>query len=174
MSRRRELIPGRYATTATLGAIVAVIVVVDQVTKWWVHRTMALHESVPIVDGFFNLTYVRNVGAAFGLFGDLPAAIRLPLLLLVSVGAIVLLVLLLRSLGPDQPGLRLALSAVVGGAIGNLIDRVRAGEVVDFFDVYWGQYHWPAFNVADSCISVGVVVMLILSFRQRADPPPPS
>ena len=126
-------------------------------------RSLQLHESVPIVEGVFNLTYVRNTGAAFGLFADLPARVRGWLFTFVSIAALVVLVMLLRSLGPAQQAVRLALVGVLGGAIGNMIDRIRFGEVIDFLDVYWGQYHWPAFNLADSCITVGVIVMLAAS-----------
>jgi signal peptidase II len=120
-----------------------------------------------LIPGFFNLTYVRNSGAAFGLFADLPSAVRAPLFTAVSVGALVLLLFLLRGLRPEQWGLRVALASVLGGAIGNLIDRVRHGDVVDFLDVHWRGYHWPAFNVADSCITLGVAVLLISSLRSR-------
>jgi signal peptidase II len=159
-------------TGSSLGvvAVVAAIVTLDQLTKWWVMRTFELHESVPVIDGVFNLTYVRNTGAAFGLFAGLPATVRGPFFALVSLGALVVLVLLLRGLGPGQRLLRLALASVLGGAIGNMIDRLRYGEVVDFLDVYWRQYHWPAFNVADSCITVGVVVMLAVSLLRRGAP----
>jgi len=148
---------GMVATTAM------VVVVLDQITKWFVLQHMYLHQSIPLIDGVLSLTYIRNSGAAFGLFADLPWAIRVPLLVTVSVGALVVLVFILRSLQPHERALRAALAGVLGGAIGNLIDRVRFGEVVDFVDVYWRDYHWPAFNVADSCITVGIGVLLFHS-----------
>jgi signal peptidase II len=146
-------------------AIVAAVVGLDQATKWIVVQSMELHQSLPVISGVFNLTYVRNSGAAFGLFADLPSAVRAPIFAALSVGALVLLLFLLRGLRPDQWGMRVALACVLGGAIGNLIDRVRDGEVVDFLDVYWQGYHWPAFNVADSFITLGVVAILLSSFR---------
>lgn len=152
------------ATGYGMVATIAVgVVVLDQITKWFVHQYMYLHQSIPLIDGVLSLTYVRNSGAAFGLFADLPWAIRVPLLVAVSVGALVVLVFILRSLQSHERALRVALAGVVGGAIGNLIDRVRFGEVVDFVDVYWRDYHWPAFNVADSCITVGIAVLLFHS-----------
>ncbi len=158
------------SSTVGVAALVATIVALDQLTKWCVMRTFELHESVSVVEGVFNLTYVRNSGAAFGMFAGLPATVRVPLFVVVSIGALVMLVVLLRGLRPEQRVLRVALAAVLGGAVGNVIDRIRYGEVVDFLDVYWRQYHWPAFNVADSCITVGVVVMLVTSVLPRSAP----
>ncbi len=152
-------------------AIVVAIVALDQATKWLVTQALDLHQSVPIIDGLFSLTYVRNAGAAFGLFGGLPAAIRGPLFVVLSLGALVVLGILLAGLRPEERGLRIAIAAVLGGAIGNLIDRVREGEVIDFFDVYWRDYHWPAFNIADSCISLGVAALLLFSFRRPVPSP---
>jgi signal peptidase II len=157
---------GRYGTVA---AIVAGIVILDQLTKWWVRATLGLHESVPIIEGFFNLTYVRNPGAAFGLLSGLSPTVRGPVFIAISLAALVVLGVLLRSLGAEQRGLQVALAAVLGGAVGNMIDRLWAGEVIDFLDVYWGSYHWPAFNVADSCITLGVAALLLLSLRSDRD-----
>jgi len=156
------------AGLAQVAAIVAAIVALDQATKWFVTRSLDLHQSVPIIDGLFNLTYVRNAGAAFGLFGELPETIREPMFIIVSLGALVVLGSFLVGLRPGERGLRIAIAAVLGGATGNLIDRLREGEVIDFFDVYWRQYHWPAFNIADSCITLGVAALLALSFRRSA------
>lgn len=162
---------GERLTRGGLGevaAIVVAIVALDQTTKWCVTQALDLYQSVPIIDGLFNLTYVRNAGAAFGLFGELPGAVRGPLFIVVSLGALVVLGTLLAGLRPEERGLRIAIAVVLGGATGNLIDRLLEGEVIDFFDVYWRQYHWPAFNVADSCISLGVAALLVLSFRRPA------
>jgi signal peptidase II len=158
----------RLRILGEVAAIVAAIVALDQMTKWWITQALDLHQSVPIIDGLFSLTYVRNAGAAFGLLGELPGAIRGPLFIVVSVAALVVLGTLLAGLRPEERGLRIAIAMVLGGAIGNLIDRVREGEVIDFLDVYWRDYHWPAFNVADSCISLGVAALLLLSFRRPA------
>jgi signal peptidase II len=156
-----------------VAAIVVAVVAIDQLTKWCVRQTLELHEPIPVIDGLFNLTYVRNPGAAFGLLSGLPPALRGPLFIIVSLGALIVLGVILAGLHPGQRGLRIAIAAVLGGAVGNLIDRVVEGEVIDFLDVHWRGYHWPAFNVADSCISVGVVVLLILSFRRSPAPAAP-
>ena len=147
------------------------IVVLDQVTKLIVHRTMALHQSIPIIDGLFNLTYVRNTGAAFGIFAGSAEIFRRPFLILVSILASAFIVSLLRRLANGQRGLITALTFVLGGAIGNLIDRVFYGEVIDFLDVYWRSYHWPAFNIADSFITIGVGIALYCLYKHEgADP----
>ena len=149
-----------------LAALVALgVVVVDQITKAIVERSMALHESIPLLP-VFSLTYVRNSGAAFGIFGAAPAAVRLPLFLLVTVAAAWALLSMLRHARAEQRVLVAALGAILGGAAGNFICRVRYGEVIDFLDAHWGDLHWPAFNVADSAITVGVLLVLLFSVRE--------
>lgn len=152
-------------------ALIAVIIAVDQVTKAIVDRSMTLHQSIPIIEGLFNLTYVRNTGAAFGIFSGSHEAFRLPFLIIVSLAAIGFILSMLRRLRQDETGMITALSLVLGGAIGNLIDRFWHGEVIDFLDVYWSGYHWPAFNVADSCITIGVALTLFYLLRARGDDP---
>ena len=147
------------------------IIVLDQLTKIIVDRTMALHGTIPIIDGFFNLTYVRNTGAAFGMFSRSHQAFRLPFLLLVSVVAIVFILTMLRRLRDQETGMITALAFILGGALGNLIDRLLHGEVIDFLDVYWSNYHWPAFNLADSFITVGVTITLYFLIRTKGDDP---
>lgn len=143
------------------------ILVLDQWTKWLVELHLPHHAAHPLVPGFLNLTHVRNTGVAFGLFasenGETSSWMLtvLGLLALTAVGVYFWL-------APLQDRLLLAaLALVVGGAIGNLVDRVLAGAVTDFVDVYVGTHHWPAFNVADSAISIGIVLMAIDSFRPK-------
>ena len=150
---------------------VAAIVIVDQLTKAIVDRMMPLHHSIPLVDGLFNLTYVRNTGAAFGIFAGSHEVFRRPFLIGVSIIAIGFIVVMLRRLREDATGLAAALAFILGGAIGNLIDRIFYGEVIDFLDVYWSTYHWPAFNVADSFITVGVTITLFYLIRAKGDDP---
>jgi signal peptidase II len=150
---------------------VTVIVVLDQLTKMIVDRTMPLHHSIPIIDGFFSLTYVRNTGAAFGIFAGSHEAFRLPFLILVSVLALGFVIVMLKRLRDEGTGLITALSFIIGGAIGNLVDRVLYGEVIDFLDFSWSNYHWPAFNVADSCITVGVLITLYYLIRAKGEDP---
>jgi len=159
--------------------IVAAVVALDQLTKHLVQRAIGLHESRSVIDGFLSLTHGRNPGIAFGVLseGGLPfQAVALTVVGLVSVAA---LSVYAARVPPDQKLRLTALALVVGGAIGNLIDRVRYGSVVDFIHVYWGRHQWPDFNVADSAISVAVVLLILegfVSHRQEAAggtrPPP--
>ncbi|MGH7927228.1 MAG: signal peptidase II [Candidatus Binatia bacterium] len=152
-------------------AWVVFIVVADQITKLIVDRSMPLYHSIPVIEGFFNLTYIRNTGAAFGIFSGSAAAFRLPFLIIFSLVAIGFVVTMLRRLPDDHTGLITALSFIIGGAIGNLIDRIAYGEVIDFLDLYWGRYHWPAFNLADSFITVGVLITVYYLIRAKGEDP---
>lgn len=154
-----------------VGAWVSAIVLVDQVTKAIVDRTMPLHHSIPIIEGFFSLTYIRNTGAAFGLFAGSHEVFRLPFLIGVSILAMGFLLVMLKRLRAGETGLTTSLSFILGGAVGNLIDRMIYGEVIDFLDVYWSDYHWPAFNVADSFITIGVAITLFYLIRAKGDDP---
>jgi signal peptidase II len=147
----------RYGFVALVGAIVLVL---DQLTKIWVRATFQLYETVPVIDGLFHFTYVHNPGGAFGMLRDADESIRIPFFLIVSVIAVGALILFVRDLPTELRVLQFALGLVLGGALGNLIDRVWFGHVTDFLDVFWGSYHWPAFNIADSGISVGIVILL--------------
>jgi signal peptidase II len=150
--------------------VAIVVVVVDQITKAIVERSMTLHETIPILPGF-SLTYVRNTGAAFGMLSGAPAGLRLPLFLLVTVVAVWALVSYLRDAPAHRRVLVWALGGILGGAVGNFICRARYGEVVDFFHLHWGGWSWPMFNLADSAISVGVAIVLLESLRRDAPEP---
>jgi signal peptidase II len=147
-----------------------VVVVLDQMTKAVVVARLGLHESVSVVDGLFALTYVRNTGAAFGILAGRMASLRVPLLMTVSVLALTVLIWFLRTVASDRWVVVAACGAVFGGALGNLIDRAAYGEVIDFLDVYVGNWHWPAFNVADAAITVGVIVLCVDSLRSEPAP----
>ena len=150
-------------------AIAVAVIVLDQITKALVRRDLALYESHEIIPGLVSLVHGRNVGMAFGVFsgGGLPAQ---AVVLAVLSGAVLLLVLShWRRLADGPVLLRLALSLIAGGAVGNLIDRVRLGYVTDFVHVYWRQHQWPDFNVADSAISIGIVLLLLDAVRSRPD-----
>ena len=138
-----------------------VIVLLDQLAKLLVVRSMRPGQNIPIVPGFFDLTFVLNPGAAFSLFATLPEWIRNPFFILISVGAAVLIVAYRSRYLRENRLASVSLALILGGAIGNLIDRLRYGVVVDFLDAHIHQYHWPIFNVADSAISVGVTLLLI-------------
>ena len=139
-----------------------VLIALDQITKMFVIHNMNLHESIPVIKGFFNFTYIRNPGAAFGIFATTNSAFRLIFFVGTSIFALGLLGTIFYRLHPADLWGQLTVSSIFGGAIGNLIDRLRYGEVIDFLDFQVSGYHWPAFNVADSAISVGVVSLLII------------
>jgi signal peptidase II len=139
------------------GAVVAL----DQVTKAVVLRHLVLGAPVSVVDGLLDLTLVLNPGLAFGLLGGLPPAWRWTVAMLSLVALVVLARVALRVLPAGGPTGRLAIGLIFGGAVGNLIDRARFGAVVDFVDVHWRGWHWPAFNVADSAITVGVALLAL-------------
>lgn len=153
-----------------LALLAGSIMVADQLTKAVILKTMQLHESIPVVDGFFSITYIRNPGAAFGLFAQAADGIRTAFFLAVTILALIFLWRIFATLPPSARIGRWAVSMVAGGALGNMIDRLRFGEVVDFLDFYVGSTHWPAFNVADSSITVGVGLLIWHFFRQEGPP----
>ena len=152
--------------------IVALVVVADRATKWLVTANMQRGDTIPVVPGLFSLTYVRNPGAAFGMLAESP--LRIPVLALFALAAIGGLTYLLVQTPRTQIWERTAAAVIIGGALGNLYDRFRYGWVVDFLDFYVQRWHWPAFNIADSCITVGVAVLLIASMLRREGDVPPS
>ena len=140
------------------------VVLGDQLFKWWILETFALHETEVVIPGLFNLTFVMNSGAAFGLFsGDLTFG-RQFFFIAVAMTALVVLFFAYRHLKFQGRIYVIAIGLISGGAIGNLIDRMRFGAVIDFFDFYINQYHWPAFNIADSAICIGVGLFLLGNF----------
>jgi signal peptidase II len=144
------------------------IVVLDQITKAIVLERLALGVPVSVVDGLLSLTLVLNPGLAFGLLGGVPSAWRWVVGVLSLVALAVLARVALRVLPDGGWAGRLAIGLIFGGAVGNLIDRARFGAVVDFVDVYWRGWHWPAFNVADSAITVGVALLALRLLNDRA------
>jgi signal peptidase II len=140
------------------------IVVADQLTKAIATAELVLHRPVPVFDGFFNWTLAHNYGVAFSIFNDGPGWQRYGLSAFALLVSTVFTVWLLR-LPRHERWSAAGLALVVGGAIGNVIDRLRLGYVVDFIEVYWNTWHWPAFNIADSAICVGAAVLVIASLR---------
>jgi signal peptidase II len=137
-----------------------IIILLDQLTKIWVLNNFTYGEVQEIIPGLFNLTLVMNPGAAFGIFASLPDTIRRIVLGAVTFIAVILVITLLRKDAKDDIYAETSLYMILGGAFGNLIDRFRFDAVVDFLDFYIKDYHWPAFNVADSAISIGVTLLL--------------
>ncbi|QOX78127.1 signal peptidase II [Trichlorobacter lovleyi] len=143
--------------------------VVDQATKLYVDRVMALHQSIPVVEGLFSFTYLRNRGAAFSFLSNV--SWRLPFFIGITLIAALVIIVALKKMRDDQKLAQAALAMIFSGAIGNLIDRVRLGEVIDFLDVYWKSHHWPAFNVADSLICVGVALVALDMLKEERNQP---
>lgn len=147
------------------------IILLDQASKIAVDRVIPLNHSIPVIENLFNLTYIRNTGAAFGIFAGENLPLRRTLLIGFSVVAIGFVVVLLKRLPGMEKGLIVALTFILAGAIGNLIDRLVYGEVIDFLDFYWSKYHWPAFNFADSFITLGVMATLYRLIRTKGQDP---
>jgi signal peptidase II len=147
--------------------VTALVVVLDQGTKTLVDRLMSLHESHLVLDGLLRLTYVRNRGAAFGILSEAELPYQSLLFSGVSLVALFAIAIYAWRL-PSRSWLpRLALTLIMGGAVGNLLDRARLGYVIDFVDVFWGAHHWPAFNVADSAITIGVALLVLDMLRDH-------
>jgi signal peptidase II len=141
--------------------LMSAVVALDQATKALVVRSLDLHDYVTLVDGLLSLSHVRNRGAAFGLLSDWDLPYQSALLSVLSVVALVAIAVYFFRLPAAARLPRLALALVLGGAVGNLVDRIRLGYVVDFIHVYWRQHQWPDFNVADSAITIGVTLLVL-------------
>lgn len=147
--------------------IVSVILILDQGTKLLVDRLLPLYSVKPVIPGFFNLVHARNTGAAFSMFAGTPSLGRQ--VVFVGLGLLVVggLAYASTKLKPEETLTRWAYALICGGALGNLVDRLRLGEVIDFLDFYIGLYHWPAFNVADSALTVGACLLAITLLQNR-------
>jgi len=149
------------------------IVAADQLAKAMVRAMLPLHESITIVPGFMDFTHITNSGAAFGILDRVDFPFKTVVIAVIATAALIGVGMYAASLAHHQLVARVGLALIIGGAAGNLIDRVIAGSVVDFVDVYWRSYHFWAFNVADSAISVGVAIMILdmLGIGSRNDAP---
>ena len=143
-----------------LAVIAGLVVMLDQITKAAVLNKLPLYHSISLIPGFFSLTHIQNPGGAFGFMSHHSSSLRSIVFLLISFVAICFIFYFYKNTPKTHPLLANALALIFGGAVGNFIDRIRFGKVVDFLDFYIGNYHWPAFNVADSAISVGVFILL--------------
>lgn len=137
------------------------LIALDQVSKWWIVQHMELYQSIPVISNFFYITSHRNRGAAFGILQE-----QRWFFIIVTIGVVITIIVFMVKMKKEPILTKTALSFVLGGAVGNLIDRIRTGEVVDFFHFQFGSYHFPIFNVADSVICVGVVLFLIANVME--------
>lgn len=147
----------RYQRLFIIGII---IVVIDQSTKLYIAKTLPLHQSIEVIKGYFDIIHIRNRGAAFGLFSGMEGTFVTIFFIIISLIAISVILFSFTQIERDNYLAHGGLFLILGGAVGNLIDRIWHGEVVDFLDLYWHDYHWPAFNIADAFITVGVGILI--------------
>jgi len=158
----------RFQRRLTYILVAAATLALDRWTKALIQKRFDLNESISVIDGFFNITYVRNTGVAFGIFDPLSLPAKSVLLsVFTAVAAVVVITYSVRSSLRNRL-LQFALALVLGGALGNLYDRLAYGYVVDFLEFYVRTYHWPSFNVADSAISIGVILLALEILRNEA------
>lgn len=138
-----------------------VVVAFDQFTKWLVRTRIPVHASVEVIPNFLDFTHVRNTGAAFGFMNAMNFPGKTIVIAVIAVCALIGVSMYAGTLAREQRAARLGMALIIGGAAGNLIDRIFVGSVVDFVDAYWGTFHFWAFNVADSAITVGVALMIL-------------
>lgn len=150
------------------------LVALDQATKHLIARAVDLYESVTVIPGFFNITRIHNKGAIFGTFSQTDNQLVFALLTAASFAALALVVYFFFKTPSGDKLMKVALTLIAAGALGNQFDRLIRGHVIDFLDFYVGQAHWPFFNTADSCITIGACLMLIILFRRKPECSPSS
>jgi signal peptidase II len=155
-------IESKYLLLATISCA---LVALDQLVKMYIHTRFGLGESVPVIPDLFNLTYVRNPGAAFGFLRDAPPMFRSLFFLSTPPLAMIIILFILKNVQSNEKVQVIALCSIFGGALGNYIDRLRFGYVIDFIDIHYkGVWSYPAFNIADSAIVCGVIALILLMF----------
>jgi signal peptidase II len=158
------------ARSIRLLLVAGTIILLDQFSKMIILQQVPLFHIIPVIPGFFNITHIHNPGGAFGFMAGQGPEVRTFLFQAMSILAAIFIVIFYYRTPAEYPYLSFGLLLILGGAIGNMIDRFRFGEVVDFLDFYVKSYHWPAFNVADSGITVGMVILVLhLLFNKMPD-----
>lgn len=145
--------------------LVLFILFLDRWTKWLIAVRLFLNQTIPVIDGFLNITYVQNTGVAFGILDPVQSSIKSTVLSILTIFAIIGVIVYSWRTPLSQKLLQAALSLILAGALGNLYDRIRYGYVIDFIEVYFRHYRWPSFNVADSAITTGVALLALEMFR---------
>jgi signal peptidase II len=164
MESRADTMAGAKASRrkyVTFLWIAGLVVVLDQISKLVIIQQLALYQSVSVIPGLFNITHIHNPGGAFGFLSTQSEGLRHGIFLGASIVAMGAILYFYVNTPPTHRFLGAALAMIFGGAVGNIIDRIRFGEVVDFLDFYLGRYHWPAFNVADSAITIGIGIFIL-------------
>lgn len=165
---------GLSARAVALG-VAALVAALDRATKLWIQANVGAYDTIPVIPNVFNIVYARNRGAAFGILSDASETVRISVLVVFSLGILAFVFWMLwqatRAAELASAAQRWALTLVAGGAVGNLYDRIVEGSVTDFLQVFLGSYEWPSFNVADSAITVGAVLMgyELLFQREKKD-----
>ena len=147
--------------------LVVVLTLADQLTKFWIAKMIPLLSSSKIIPGFFNLTHIRNRGAIFGFFSQSGSQLIHVLLMVLSLAALCLVIFYFIKTSKSERFMMASLSLILAGAFGNLLDRIFRGYVIDFMDFYVKKWHWPSFNVADSCITIGAFSLIFIFFFKR-------
>jgi len=146
--------------------LAAAIIIVDQISKALVRTYLPAWTAQPVIPGFFNLVHVQNRGAAFGFLSHGQGMWQPVFFIIITIAAVAIIISLMHTGRRKDRAFQLSLGAILGGAVGNLLDRIRLGTVTDFIDLYIGRLHWPAFNVADTAISLGAFILLISVYRK--------
>jgi signal peptidase II len=157
----------KIAGTASFFIIAGILAALDQLTKYILVQVIPLNTGMPIIPGFLNLVHVHNTGGAFSIFAGPGHPWRQYVFIGLTIIVVGAIAYAYGKIGKGDNWTRIAYICIAGGAIGNLIDRIRLQEVIDFLDVYVGSWHWPAFNVADSAISTGAVMLLVSLIRKK-------
>ena len=153
-----------------LAIVAGLVVAADQISKALILKNLPLHHSIPVIAGLFDITHILNPGGAFGFMAGMSSIVRTIVFLFISSMAVGLIFYFYCKTPPTYKLLATGFALIFGGAVGNLIDRVRFGTVVDFLDFYIGNHHWPAFNIADSAITVGIIIFIYhLAFKKMPD-----
>ena len=156
----------RMSSLWTPALIAGLVLLIDQLSKWWILSTFRIYESLPVIPGFFDLTFVTNTGAAFGILAGEQNIWRQIFFVAMTLVALLILCSAFRHYRHSGKLYVLGIGLVSGGALGNLVDRLRFGHLVDFLDFYVKGHHWPAFNAADSAITVGVAMFLLAGYLE--------
>jgi signal peptidase II len=147
--------------------LILLLLVIDQAAKMLIVRTVRLFGSVKVIPGFFDLSHIRNKGAIFGAFSRVDGPLVTILLTAASFCALAMVAYYFVKTPPSEKWMKIALSLILGGALGNLVDRVFRGYVIDFLELYIKDFHWPTFNIADSCITIGAFLLIIVFLVRR-------
>lgn len=159
------ILPTKYKILAVVAPLVFIL---DQVTKWFIRARLGAGQNITIIPGYFDIVHVANKGAAFGLFSGSSSSFRVPFFYLVSFMAVVIIIVMFVKLAADDRLMALIFSLILAGIAGNILDRIRFGEVTDFLSVHLHDLEWPAFNVADSAITVAMILLVwgLIVFRK--------